>query len=59
MRVHIYNEDGTIFALNADLREACGDDHEEFAAASLALLCVGRYWIGGGAASLFYLARAD
>lgn len=59
MQVNIFEEDTvTPFALGADLRDVCGDDLSMLYEAQDELNRVGRYWIGGGAAPLFYLTRA-
>lgn len=59
MQVNIFEEDTvTTHALGTDLREVLGDDDREYFAALDELNRTGRYWIGGGAAPLFYLTRA-
>ena len=59
MNVNIYEEDGlTPVTLGADLREVCGDDLAMLYEAQDELQRIGRYWIGGGAAPLFYLTPA-
>lgn len=59
MQVNVYEEDSvTPRAIDIDLSEVCGDDDAEFFAAQDELKRVGRYWIGGGAAPLFYITRA-
>lgn len=59
MQVNVFEEDTvTAHALDADLREVLGDDDGEYFAALVELNRTGRFWIGGGAAPLFYLTRA-
>ena len=59
MNVNVYEEDTiTPFSLNADLRDICGDDLGMLYEAQDELQRTGRYWIGGGAAPLFYLTNA-
>lgn len=59
MQVNVFEEDTvTAHALDADLREVLGDDDGEYFAALDELGRTGRYWIGGGAAPLFYVTRA-
>lgn len=59
MQVNVFLEDTiTEHARDADLREVLGSDDGEFFQALDELKRVGRYWVGGGAAPLFYLTRA-
>lgn len=59
MQVNVFLEDTiTEHALDADLREVFGDDDGEYYQALDELNRVGRYWVGGGAAPLFYVTRA-
>lgn len=61
MKIKIYNEDGTTFSEATDLEDAIpGDDQDAETLreeARIALLDVGRFWIGGGASPLFLMHR--
>lgn len=58
-RVNIFEFDtGKIFALGADLREAMGDEVEEYREALAALLDKGECIVGGGAAPAFRVTVA-
>lgn len=59
MQVNVYEEDTvTPHAIDVNLTEVTGDDYEEFYSAHEELKRSGRYWMGGGAAPLFYITPA-
>ena len=58
MFVNIYESDGvTPYRARVDIYDAIPDDDERIEAME-ELERMGRAWIGGGAAQLFYLTRA-
>jgi hypothetical protein len=58
MLVKTSSDNGSTFGAPADTRDIFGDDEAERIEAEAALIQIGRYWTGGGAAPLILVMRA-
>lgn len=62
MRVRLYEVDQTTGAMDlvdadCDLEQCFADDRTEYHSTKAELEKIGRAWVGGGAAQLYYLSR--